>query len=130
MLNTIAVYGTLRRGMGNHRFLRDAEYLGIGDTVSRFRLCVNGLPYLLRGAGLGEFVELEVYRVDQKTFREVDRLEGHPHFYRRMKLPVIMRDNEQEPRVVPWIYTVGEQFDDGVYHSSYTKAMRDSWIPR
>ncbi|NUO50453.1 MAG: gamma-glutamylcyclotransferase, partial [Polyangiaceae bacterium] len=37
-------------------------------------------------------VEGEVYEVDMETLRALDRLEGHPRFYRRT--PIVLADGE------------------------------------
>ena len=45
-VNTIPVfvYGTLKRGHGNHRELEGATFLGEAQTVDRYALHVQGLP--------------------------------------------------------------------------------------
>lgn len=75
------VYGTLKKGGANHKFLKDSKY------VSQY--CLNnhilidlgyGFPYMIKGDGsvLGE-----VYEINQKTLNNIDRLEGHPNHYKR-----------------------------------------------
>ncbi|SEQ47964.1 gamma-glutamylaminecyclotransferase [Ectothiorhodospira magna] len=82
----VFVYGTLKRGHGNHRVMQRAagEFIGEAITVERFPLVVDGLPYLLDSSGEGHHVIGELYRVsDDAGWSYLDRLEGHPTFYRR-----------------------------------------------
>jgi gamma-glutamylaminecyclotransferase len=116
----VAVYGTLKRGYGNHRaYLEDSRYIGKGKTYDKYPLVVEGLPYLMEKKGKGHNVEVEVYMVDDSTLMRLDQLEGHPNWYRRKQIPIKLSGG----RVVQaWIYfnlnAKGE-----VYHKSYEKAI-------
>lgn len=79
------VYGTLLRGFGNHGIMRKIGgcFLGEAVSVTAFPLVVTDLPYLLDRAGEGFRVEGELYRIPVAGWKTLDRLEGHPHFYRR-----------------------------------------------
>lgn len=93
MSATIFVYGSLMRGMSNHDFLdattdaTRAIFLGVAVTVPRFTLVSMGVYPGIIAAGdtatLGE-----VYDVDDATLARLDRLEGHPRFYRRTHIEV------------------------------------------
>ena len=75
----IAVYGTLKKGFGNHsRYLSNAEFVGSGVTSDKLRMIVgNGLPHLYKGAHWqGHRVSVEVYRVTPSELRAIDDLEG------------------------------------------------------
>ena len=77
----VFVYGTLLSGEPNHRLLAHAELLGEARTEPAFELVSLGaFPAMLAG---GDTAVLgEVYAVDGATLTDLDRLEGHPHFYR------------------------------------------------
>lgn len=79
------VYGTLRRGFGNHWVMRRAGGQFVGEATSQtpFPLVIDGLPYLLDHPGEGLRVEGELYRIPDRGWKILDRLEGHPDFYRR-----------------------------------------------
>ena len=82
----VFVYGTLKRGCGNHGTMQSAggEFVGQAVTVENFPLVVDGLPYLIDFKGCGHQVHGEIYRVpDASGWQILDRLEGHPRFYRR-----------------------------------------------
>lgn len=112
----VAVYGTLKRGFGNHRVLQDAggEFVAIARSVTPFPLVVSGLPYLLDRPGEGYQVEVELYRVSTlEGLRRLDRLEGHPDFYRRR---VEAFKQEDGTAVDAWVYFLarGSQRLDGL----------------
>lgn len=77
----VFVYGTLCRGDYNHHHLAGAQYQGPGVTESEFELYDLGTyPGAVRGTGQ---VIGEIYAVDREILERLDRLEGHPGFYRR-----------------------------------------------
>ena len=78
----VFVYGTLLSGEPNHRVLADAELLGEASTEPAFHLVdLGAFPALVPGGKTA--VAGEVYKVDNATLDRLDRLEGHPRFYRR-----------------------------------------------
>lgn len=82
------VYGTLRRGFGNHRIMREVggKFLGEAISVVAFPLVIADLPYLLDYPGEGFRVVGEVYGIaDSAGWERLDQLEGHPDFYRRRR---------------------------------------------
>ena len=101
-MNTIPVfvYGTLKRGHGNHRELEDASYLGEASTVKRYALHVQGLPMVDRNNPVS-VIHGELYLVDRATFADLDRLEGHPHCYHRYLTQVALADGSLR---AAWMY--------------------------
>lgn len=103
--NLVFVYGTLRQGFHNHRFLQwtghEATFIGDAVTVNRFNMIACGFPILLRPLGDGVNVEDqmpalqvvgEVYEVDDETLANLDRLEGVARgMYTRDEEPVILK---------------------------------------
>ena len=78
----VFVYGTLLSGERNHHLLAHARLEGEARTEPLFTLYDLGpFPGLVpRGS---QMVAGEVYEVDEPTLAALDRLEGHPDFYRR-----------------------------------------------
>ncbi|HEX4954518.1 MAG TPA: gamma-glutamylcyclotransferase family protein [Thermoanaerobaculia bacterium] len=76
------VYGSLRRGGENHRFLDGARFLGEARTEPGHQLLdlgrYPGMVAAAEGRVLGELFE-----VDGETLAALDRFEGHPTFYQR-----------------------------------------------
>ena len=73
----VAVYGSLRRGMGNHQYyLSSSEYKGTFSTEPEYTL--HSLSYYpgLKLDGNTSIV-MEVYEVDEETLKNLNRLEGY-----------------------------------------------------
>lgn len=89
---TVAVYGTLRYGMGNWAWALDrtsdkVEYLG-EDMLEGYRLLAHargGIPFMVDGL-TAETVKVDLFRVMcADVLEDLDSLEGHPDWYRRVK---------------------------------------------
>ena len=73
----VACYGSLRRGMSNHRYyLSESEYKGTFTTEPEYTL--HSLSYYpgLKLNGNHSIV-MEVYEVDEETLKTLNRLEGY-----------------------------------------------------
>jgi len=79
--NLVAVYGSLRNGLGNHRMLTTAEPYGDDVTEKEWQMfSLGAYPGIIPG---GESINIEVYKVNDLVFNSLDRLEGYPSFYNR-----------------------------------------------
>ena len=96
----VFVYGTLKRGHCNHAYIADGIFVGNAVTVHRYALHVQGLPRVDRNNPVSP-IHGELYRVSPATLMELDRLEGHPHGYRRSMVPVDLGDGS---RIRAWLY--------------------------
>lgn len=78
----LAVYGTLKKGYGNHRLLEQSKFVGQG-WVKDYALLDHGwFPAAFPFDGSKIFVE--VYEIDTTTLAHTDRLEGvGSGFYQR-----------------------------------------------
>ena len=84
----VFVYGTLLRGERNHQLLAEARFVCEAVTGPGFELADLGtFPAMLSGRGSG--VTGEVFAVDSQTLATLDRLERHPHFYRRTRVTLV-----------------------------------------
>lgn len=104
---TVAVYGTLKRGYGNHRLLADARYVGDAVSGSAFQLFTVGFPVILPGtpAAPGKPIAVELYEVTRRELARLDRLEGNGRMYQRER----RRFRLDGRSVRAWIY-VGKSF--------------------
>ena len=73
------------RGGRYHGLLARAAFVGEATTGPGYRLYDLGPYPAMRREGDGT-VAGEVYDVDRATLDELDRLEGHPDYYRRVRL--------------------------------------------
>lgn len=103
----VMVYGSLKKGFGNHdRHLSGAKFLGTCETLPQYSLISLGsYPGVLKG---GEtMIQGELYEVTPKEFEGLDRLEGHPNYYKREVIETSEGD--------AWIYLLPkEEYSDKV----------------
>lgn len=105
MRHLVFVYGTLKRGHGNHRLLESSEFIGEAITEKPHPMYVSGLPYLMEHPNegdAGKHVIGEMYEVNPIVLRNLDRLEGHPRLYERKLIEV--RGIDDEIRRTAWGY--------------------------
>ena len=84
------VYGTLKKGLCNHHYLKNAKFLGKAITKAPFPMIapMKWYPYLLDQQGKGYRVEGELYEIDEKTLAKIDELEEYPSYYTRRWIDV------------------------------------------
>lgn len=96
----VFVYGTLRKGHCNHHLLKDARCCGIGRSEARYAMYLkNGYPYITSSETRYQIVG-ELYAVDDSTLVTLDRFEGHPRYYERREIPVLVGND----RYTAWVY--------------------------
>lgn len=99
--NLVYVYGTLLRNHGNWQWaLKDrSEYLGKHITEPEYTMLhLGGFPGVIdRGETA---IHGEVFSVDDKVFKDLDRLEGYPHLYTRKEI-----DTEYGKS---WVYLIND----------------------
>lgn len=145
----IFVYGTLKRGFGNNRLLRDATYLGKAVTVNPFAMVGGGVPFVWPDAN-GKLVQGELYdigepesnRFAKDRLRRLDSLESNGHVYERKVHSVRMLTDAKGIMPLPrdsgnvheaWIYEgmdhvqQGWERDDGTDQSRLNAAGFFEW---
>ena len=95
------VYGTLKRGRTNHYLLQDAVFVGEAVTKEKYAMYENVIPYVVKGKRVSP-IKGEVYEVSLQTLKKVDLLEGHPRFYKREKVKVVLINSGKELNA--WMY--------------------------
>lgn len=115
----VAVYGTLKQGFGNSHLLKSSKFVEAGRTKDKYPLVVDGLPYLFEEKGKGQKVRVEVYDVNNATLRDLDRLEGHPHFYERKEIDIELDDWSQTKALVYFARNASCTSEDGHHHAEY-----------
>jgi gamma-glutamylaminecyclotransferase len=91
-MTKVAVYGSLRKGFGNHGRLLGATFVGETTTVQSFSMySLGGFPFVqLNGAEVGP-VTVEIYDCNADQLRSLDQLEGYRgdganNFYNRSEV--------------------------------------------
>jgi gamma-glutamylaminecyclotransferase len=106
MSKLVAVYGTLKRGYGNHRVMQMDDGIFIAEALTV-------LPYkMYGGVGFPRVVEelrdddiqvrVEVFECDE--VENMDRLEGHPNFFERKEIEVYVPGMDGEELMTAWMY--------------------------
>jgi gamma-glutamylcyclotransferase (GGCT)/AIG2-like uncharacterized protein YtfP len=113
----VFVYGTLKRGHGNHHWLAGAPFLGDAELPDVVLHDLGPFPMAVPGEGT---VIGEVYRIDAAALARLDRLEGFPRLYDRQLLS--LSDGRQA-----WVYLGrprqvrhAPQVDGGSWHPRTT----------
>ena len=70
---SVFVYGTLKKGFGNHHLLSDSTFIDDGYIKGHLDT-IHGLPALTVG---DSYVPGELYEVNEDKLKRVDRLEGY-----------------------------------------------------
>ena len=115
----VFVYGTLKKGFGNNRVMERAggTLWASATTKDRYPLYVEGLPYLSEEAGIGHNVRGEIWSVEDLA--PLDRLEGHPSFYKRKRVYVIANPSQykdEEVALKVWAYFIQSTY----YHRNFS----------
>lgn len=102
----VFVYGTLKKDHPNHHLLEDSEFLGrckIEDRKVRM-VSLGGFPGVIGTQEKPTPVYGEVYRVTPGVLDSMDVLEGHPDFYRRVKIAT--------PYKNAWVYLLSDRYGE------------------
>lgn len=81
----VAVYGTLKRGFGNHRLIdgQGGEFIG-ETTLKGFEMFSAGYFPVVYPSSEQDTITIQVFDVDD--IRPLDSLEGHPTWYKRQEV--------------------------------------------
>lgn len=84
----VFVYGSLKAGYGNHSLLAQSIFLGKYFTRDEHYVMADlgafpGVLYKPHNGHQHGMIEGELYSVEDNTLKALDRLEGHPNFYKR-----------------------------------------------
>lgn len=118
----VGVYGNLSEGaVLNKELLKKVDFVDRGETDVKHRLCYIGeMPFLLEGDGSssgesrGDFLEMDIYEVNENTLEKLDLLHHHPGFYTRK---LIQFETFKEGTVFAWVYfCTDERMDSGKYY--------------
>lgn len=91
----VMVYGSLKKGFGNHHLLSRSEFVGNAVTKdSHFSMISLGSFPGVFDEGSNK-IKGEVYFVDEMTLRSLDRLESEGSFYSRREYPMVLSDGTE-----------------------------------
>ena len=108
----IAVYGSLRKGMGNHGLISHSTMIERRTVQLPYKMIsLGGFPGLVKDETPNDIV-IELYEVDQPTYARVERLEGYPTFYDKYAFELPEYESPVE------IYVLNEEGNRNYYNSS------------
>ena len=123
--NVVAVYGTLKKGYSNYNhYLRNSKYVGGGVTQDKYPLLIEGLPYMVNKKGVGHNVDVDVFKVSNTKLADLDKLEGHPRWYKREIIPIKLKSGKI---VNCWVYFNDKHVGENTkFHKTYTQSYTTS----
>lgn len=87
--HVVFVYGTLKKGFSNHEVFLGGRSVPLGeDSIFADLYNLGPYPAIKEGTTL---VTGECYIVGDNTLKNLDKLEGHPVFYRRKLVDTICK---------------------------------------
>lgn len=92
----VFVYGTLKKGEGNHRLLAGRSVFCGEDCIRGKLFDLGPFPAAMKEGT--DLIHGEIYMVGPTTLGALDRLEGHPSFYKR---EVVKTLNQKQD---VWVY--------------------------
>ena len=114
-MNTLVfVYGSLKSEHYNNQLLEKSEFISVHVTDSELTLVDLGAFPAVVDKG-NTRIRGEIYRVTEKTFSELDKLEGYPKYYNRIEILTDFRS--------VWTYVYQKNSDD------YPIIVSGEWIP-
>ena len=121
-MNTIFVYGSLKRGQNHHYYLlRDSKFLGSFRTAPKYRLFDAGsYPLLVKDEDRGHPVQGEVYEVSPDLLADLDFHEGVPNSYVRGPVEIPQLQGVEANfyrRCTRWAEEIGETWPPVPHHS-------------
>ncbi len=92
----VFVYGTLKKGYENHKYLERSgvKFIGEAKTVQKYVMYFNKYPYVSKDKAISH-IHGELYFVDEKVLKDLDKLEGHPDWYRREIVQIRLENGKE-----------------------------------
>jgi gamma-glutamylaminecyclotransferase len=102
-VHRVFAYGTLKSGKYFHNEYLGGDksnFLGTAKASLDYSMYIDGLPHLVKES-TDKPVQGELYEVDEAVLASLDKLEGHPVYYRREIIEVF---DDQNERKLAWAY--------------------------
>lgn len=114
-MHRVAVYGSLKKGFGNHRLLEGSTFVGRSSTPGTM-YSLGGFPGVRLGGDNETSIAVEVYEVNDATLQRLDMLEGYDerrdkddNFYNRETVKLNKLDGEPTEMDV-YIYELSQSY--------------------
>ena len=115
-MHYLGVYGTLKENFPNYfYYLNPRKPIFRGIVQIPYKMYSNGNFPLLFPAEDNHPIHLEIFKVNNKILDRIDRLEGVPYLYHRIKIPIEEIDDEVFLYVVANREPTGDLIEDGIF---------------
>lgn len=113
----VFVYGTLKQSQCRNGILKDSKFLGADKIKGSYRFVdLGAFPAVIHDPAVAEReIVGETYLVNLDMLNSLDCIEGHPDFYRRVKI-------ETAEQGKAWCYMLPDR-----YTGRYDEVKGDSW---
>ena len=123
-LHPVFVYGTLRFNQGNWQWaLKDAQYLDTVTLRGFTMLDLGPFPGVVNG---NHQVVGELYLIDDESLAALDRLEGHPHHYKRVWVNEVPSPYLDADGFWIYIYQQRDPEDTVIPHGDWLRHVQES----
>lgn len=117
----VFVYGTLKKGIHNHRLLASSDFIGNAYTLDTFKMFHVGFPVIkFSDHPDAKSVYGEVYDVDDETLKRLDSLESEGHMYDRKQINVMLDNDPDTVDANVSVYVGNDGYWDDTQHPEYT----------
>jgi gamma-glutamylcyclotransferase (GGCT)/AIG2-like uncharacterized protein YtfP len=121
----VAVYGSLKKGFGNHRLLSDSFLLVRSEcntSDSSFTMgSLGSYPGVVEGGT--DKIQVEIYMVSPEVLLRLDRLEGHPSFYKRKVFEFSCESEGGDEKVSAWMYIYQDTLNNRIKDKTLSGAI-------
>ena len=107
----LAVYGTLKKGYGNHYLIKECPFMG--EILLPNMRCYMGSSFPMAWYDLTseQSLKCELYNiVSPKVLEQLHSLEGHPDFFKCVKHPSMWVASNDSQRMDIWFYQCQEAY--------------------
>lgn len=99
----VFVYGTLKRGYGNHKLLGSSPFIGQGSIKGFDIYDLGPYPAIQESEDPSAVVWGEVYEINDAVLKALDQLEGEGFLYKRSVVTVDMNGAAVEAYVYVYL---------------------------
>lgn len=113
----VFVYGTLKKGFPAHSLLKDSKFITKYITSNEFSMYDMGYyPAVTHGGNTA--ITGEIYDVNAEILKEIDRYEGHPKHFRRVKLPYTLYNKPIYIYLYQYKFYNRKPMDKGIWNNT------------
>ena len=114
----VFVYGTLKRGHQRHSALSNSPLIA-QETIKGTLLNLGNFPGFIPEGN--EDVHGEIYEITPQILSLLDRIEGHPDFYKRQ---LIATEHQHMHQKDVWVYCLPESY---LQEANYKRIPSGIW---